>query len=192
MFHKVFDLPVYQSPVASHADTKDSVMREIMQLREDPRCYQQTGNERVYSDYMIADDPSTRKYKDEVIGSVKPNIEEFSREMGAAKIDFGQIWFQRYETNSFHGVHNHWPSLFSAVYYLEFDPQEHKPTAFVNPNKLQVALYRNRNLKFSNKFSPDGSQGDLLIFPGFLDHYAPINVSDKPRTIISFNFDLSA
>ncbi|MBL4721157.1 MAG: hypothetical protein JKY20_08520 [Alphaproteobacteria bacterium] len=116
MLHNIFDLPIYQSPVATHAETKESVMEEIMRLRADPRCYQPSGNERVYSDYMIAEDPSTRKYKDEVIESVKPNIEEFAGLVGGTKLDFGQIWFQRYETHSFHGVHNHWPSLFSTVY----------------------------------------------------------------------------
>lgn len=191
MLHKIFDLPIYLNPVAAHGETKDSVLKEIEKLKEDPRSYNPSGNERVYSDYLFGDEPKARKYKDEVIDSVKPNIEEFMGLVGANQLDFGQIWFQRYETHSFHGVHNHWPSFFSVVYYLEFDPNEHRGTVFANPNRLQIDLYRARNIKLPVAFAPDIKEGDILIFPSFLDHYAPMNVSDKPRTIISFNFDLT-
>lgn len=28
-----------------------------------------------------------------------------------------------------------------------------------------------------------------IVFPGYLDHLVPLCQSDKPRTIVSFNFD---
>ena len=36
-------------------------------------------------------------------------------------------------------------------------------------------------------FNPKVKEGDLFIFPSFILHEAPINTSDEPRTIISFN-----
>lgn len=191
MLQKIFDLPIYQSSVTAHKESKEGVIGEIERLIKDSRSYNLAGNERVYSDYMYGDDPSTRKYKDAVIESIEPNVVAFIKLMGAKEIEFGQIWFQRYETHSFHGAHNHWPSLFSAVYYLEFDPEEHKETVFMNPNRLQIELYQARNINLAHEFSPRAKEGDLVIFPSFLDHYAPMNISEKPRTIISFNFNLN-
>jgi uncharacterized protein (TIGR02466 family) len=186
----MFNLPFYLAPVAAHAATKKSVLREIKRLRQDPRAYTPTVKEQVYTDYMFAEEQSTRKYKDEVIDAIKPNLESFAQSLGAKSINFGQIWFQHYETDSYHGVHNHWPSHFSAVYFLQFDKDHHEGTVLMNPNRLQIEHYRAHGLKFPVTFSPDVKEGDLLFFPSFVDHYAPMNRSNKPRTIVSFNFDL--
>jgi len=140
MMRNTFNLPIYHTPVVAHRESKKSILLEILKLTKDPRSYNPSGNERVYSDYTFGDEPKARKYKDEVIDAVKPNIDEFIGLVGAKQLNFGQIWFQRYETHSFHGPHNHWPSLFSVVYFLEFDPTVHRGTIFANPNKLQIDL----------------------------------------------------
>jgi uncharacterized protein (TIGR02466 family) len=191
MLNSVFGLPIEVSPVAAHAETKQTILTEICKLSQDPRCFSPNPNERVYSDYSIGNDPATRKYRDMVIDSVKPNIENFSSHFAAKELEFGQIWFQRYEVDSFHGMHNHWPSSFSVVYYLEFDNAEHTATVFRNPNHLQIEQYNRRKIEFPKHFVPEVKEGDILFFPSFLDHYVPMNYSAKPRTIISFNFDLT-
>ena len=187
----MFGLPTYLRPVAAHKETKDSVLGEIKKLCQDSRCFIPRSGEQVFTDYMIPSEASARKYKDEVIDSVMPNIEEFSLSMGAKKLNMGQIWFQRYETDFYHGTHNHWPSLFSVIYYLEFDPSEHESTVLMNPNRLHAELYRAQNIQLETSFSPKIKEGDILIFPSFVDHYAPMNKSKMPRTIVSFNFDMS-
>jgi uncharacterized protein (TIGR02466 family) len=190
MLNNVFGLPIDVSPVAAHAKTKDYVLDEIRRISKDPRCFGPSPSERVYSDYAIGNEPSARGYKDVVIESVKPNIEAFAQQLGGKSVDFGQIWFQRYETDSFHGMHNHWPNAFSVVYFLEFDPTQHMATVFRNPNHLQIEQYNKMNIKLPKHFVPKVDEGDILFFPSFLDHYVPMNYSTKPRTIISFNFNL--
>lgn len=191
MLNSIFGLPIDVSPVAAHAATREAILAEIRNLALDPRCFSPSPSERVYSDYKIGNDPATRKYRDMVIESVKPNLTVYGDHLGAKSLDFGQIWFQRSESDSFHGMHNHWPSSFSVVYYLEFDPAEHMATVFRNPNQLQIEQYIARKINLPKHFVPVIKEGDIIFFPSFLDHYAPMNYSKKPRTIVSFNFNLN-
>ena len=41
-----------------------------------------------------------------------------------------------------------------------------------------------------NKIAPPVSEGEILTFPSILLHESPASVSDKQRTIMSFNIPL--
>ena len=140
-------------------------MGEVQKLMSDPRCLTERDNERVFSDYRLGNDPVTRKYRDCVIETVKPNISEFAQGLGARSVQMGGIWFQHYERFSFHNTHTHWPSMFSVVYFVQFDPQEHKPTAFLNPMRLQLQLYEQRKIRAPMEFKPSVTEGTLLNLP---------------------------
>ncbi len=91
-----------------------------------------------------------------------------------------QVWFQKYENNMDHPVHNHGPTGYSSVCFIEYNNNFHKPTTFVSPfgkcTTGEVELYQ-----------PDVEEGDIIFFPSRLLHYAPINLSNKVRIIMSFN-----
>lgn len=189
MNSSIFGLPFYHAPVTAHGKIKHSVLREIDKLKADPRCLTERDNERVYSDYRMGNETATRKYRDTVLESVRPNIAEFVQGIGAKNVQLGSIWFQQYSKYSFHNTHTHWPSLFSVVYYLQFDPKEHRATAFLNPARLQMEHYLDRKIPVSTQFQPDAKEGDIVVFPGYLDHFVPMCRSEKTRTVVSFNFD---
>ena len=50
-------------------------------------------------------------------------------------------------------------------------------------------MYEMRGLCAPSEFKPEVTEGTLIVFPGYLDHLVPLCQSDKPRTIVSFNFD---
>jgi len=85
-----------------------------------------------------------------------------------------QIWFQQYEHQGTHGWHTH-GSNFTGVYYVDLPEGTPKTQLVLNNNVIDV------NIK----------EGDILIFPSFVIHRAPPNKSDKIKTIISFNIDIS-
>jgi hypothetical protein len=91
-----------------------------------------------------------------------------------------QVWFQKYENNMDHTVHNHGPMGFSSVCFIEYSKIFHKPTTFVSPfgNYITGELER---------YEPDVEEGDIIFFPSNLLHYAPTNLSKLTRTIMSFN-----
>lgn len=79
-----------------------------------------------------------------------------------------------------HGVHNHGHSGWSAVLYVEFDPEYHTATKFYSP-------FNNPWSGRLQTFIPPVNEGDLVIFPATISHEALPNESERLRTIISFN-----
>lgn len=89
--------------------------------------------------------------------------------------NIAELWFQQYTTGNTHGWHSH-GSNFTAVYYLEL-PDDSPKTQLVQP--------------FTNKiFDADVKEGDIIVFPSYVVHRAPVVESNTRKTIISFNFDM--
>jgi hypothetical protein len=85
-----------------------------------------------------------------------------------------EIWFQQYLTDSGHGWHTH-SGNFTNVYYLEL-PKNAPKTQLIEPHSGKI-------------FELDVKEGDIVAFPSFILHRAPINRSTERKTIISFNID---
>ena len=98
-------------------------------------------------------------------------------------VDKWQLWSQRYTRGQYHGAHNHGLMNISCVLYVEFDDKEHFPTTFYSP-------FPDPYFGTINKIAPPVSEGEILTFPSILLHESPASVSDKQRTIMSFNIPL--
>jgi hypothetical protein len=109
-------------------------------------------------------------------------IKLFENECGLKFIST-EVWFQKYEQNMNHSVHNHGPFGFSSVCFIEYDKRYHKPTTFVSSfgNYITGELER---------YEPNVEEGDIIFFPANLLHYAPTNLTDKVRIIMSFNLTI--
>jgi len=94
-------------------------------------------------------------------------------ELGYDGFTLNEIWFQQYLNNSEHGWHTH-SSNFTSVYYLELPPDTPK-TQIISPFDQKTIL------------EIEVTEGDILMFPSFVIHKAPINKSQNKKTIISFN-----
>ena len=106
-------------------------------------------------------------------------IKMFENEIGI-NLYSTEVWFQKYEHNMNHAVHNHGATGFSSVCFIEYKKEYHKPTTFISPfgNYITGKLERHE---------PDVDEGNIIFFPSNLLHYAPTNLSDKLRIIMSFN-----
>ena len=82
-------------------------------------------------------------------------------------------WFHQYQKLDYYWWHNHPDCRWSLIYYVQL--AENGPiTEFEN--------------HFGNTIKPDVKEGDIIIFPGWLKHRAPPNLSTETKTILSFNF----
>ena len=106
-------------------------------------------------------------------------IQLFEKEI---KINFysTEVWFQKYENNMSHEVHNHGSTGFSSVCFIEYDTNYHKPTTFISP-------FLNFRSGAVERYEPNVKEGDIIFFPSSLLHYAPLNLSNKVRIVLSFN-----
>jgi len=96
-------------------------------------------------------------------------------ELGFDGFKINEIWYQQYLKKSQHGWHTH-SSNFTSVYYLEL-PADSPKTKLVN------------GFNQSEVIDLDVEEGDIVIFPSFIIHAAPPNMSDQRKTIISYNVD---
>jgi len=108
------------------------------------------------------------------------------------------FWYNCYIDGDHQERHNHCnPSTanphFSAIHYLSFDKNRHEPVTFCDPlgalRCLSVELERINN---PNQFCPEIEEGDLIVFPSYLDHFVKpsIKTPDYPRVTLSFNFHI--
>ena len=108
-----------------------------------------------------------------------------------------EAWLNAYKVNQHQEIHEHLPGHFSCIHYVSYDKEEHSPTIFVNPFR-QVALSNSPDFVGGAAGTPPtwvgqsfvkAEEGDLLIFPSFLEHKVPRQKSDKLRVTLSFNLN---
>ena len=109
-------------------------------------------------------------------------------------VEIQNIWFNVYTDGEYQEYHDHVgtllrPSHFSFIHFLSFDKENHKPPEFRDPlgqiRNLSLELDRNR---CGEVYVPDVKEGDLLMFPSYLQHCVPAwKKTDYPRITISFN-----
>lgn len=125
------------------------------------------------TDWSLADEPN-RGWITGIIPTLMPMLESYAREQELQDVHLNKIWFQQYEKGGEHGWHNHWDN-YSGVYFLD-KPDGAPTTEFINPVTKEIIC-------------PDVKEGQMILFPAFVLHRAPKNVSEQ-RTIISFNFNM--
>jgi hypothetical protein len=90
---------------------------------------------------------------------------------GIPKLKVSNYWFQQYKKGDYHDWHSHEEALFSCVYYVDMADDNPKTTFNLKGKEINIPV----------------SEGQVLIFPGFLPHTSKENKTDKTKTIISFN-----
>ena len=89
-----------------------------------------------------------------------------------------QGWYQQYNTGDTHGWHIHPKTNISAVYCLELE-DSNDSTEFMNYDKGGI-------------FKTESKEGDIIVFPSYIMHRAPVVKSNTRKTTINFNIDLGA
>ena len=88
-----------------------------------------------------------------------------------------------------HAMHSHPNNFLSGVYYVQthegadtinfHDPRPQ--TAIIRPPVTALTAYN------TDQVVVQVSDGTLLVFPAWLPHSVPVNMSDRPRVSVSFN-----
>jgi hypothetical protein len=111
---------------------------------------------------------------------LKPHIQDYLDKLAVAlgyqSAIIDEFWFQQYANGDSHGWHTH-GSNFTGVYYLELDETSPK-TEIIEPSRQ------------NKKIVMDVNEGDILMFPSYVIHRAPVIENDIRKSIVSFNFIL--
>lgn len=119
----------------------------------------------------------SRAWAKALLPSLSNFLQNTALHLGYAGSTIHQLWFQQYVKGDTHGWHVHGCN-FTGVYYVELDPTSPK-TELVVPFKQQSIQV------------PNIKEGDVLIFPSFTVHRAPVLTNDLRKTIVSFNIDFN-
>lgn len=110
------------------------------------------------------------------------------------QLHFTDLWYNVYQDGEYQEIHDHLSSKvnnahFSFIHFLCFDSEEHQPPEFHDPLKMMrhLSLEMDSN-DCGDVFAPPIEEGDLLMFPSYLQHCVPpIAKTKNPRITISFN-----
>ena len=102
-------------------------------------------------------------------------------------------WYSVYKNNEYQEWHDHMPSTLSAIHFLNFK-EEHKAPIFEDPLKrLKSIINRtalNKDLSSSFRYTPEVEEGDIIIFPSYLQHTVPAGKYNSHRVTISLNLNV--
>lgn len=168
------NLDIFQFPVVNHSDVKGEILRLIGATRSSNLCAQ---SEMVTNSDWGTPRDASRPYVPLVIKTLYPILENFRAEMSAARWNWENIWFQQYENSGdFHDWHIHSGTMFGVVYYIEL-PQGAPPTEFYLGGK---------------SFTPDATEGDVIVFPSALFHRSSPNQGAGRKTVVALNINIDA
>ena len=101
------------------------------------------------------------------------------------------MWFNVNPPGGYQGRHHHSKNILGGTYYIDVPPDSGK-IAFFDPNPF--AYLHNQDPPAMHMLIPDFKvitrEGDLLIWPGWMDHEISVNkTKDKNRITISFGIN---
>lgn len=135
----------------------------------------------------------------EELDSIKQHIlssaQELHNKIGlSGELELTKSWFSINRKNSYHGIHQHCPDLWSGVYYLQAD-QDDACINFINSNIMNTNWpFKSPKTQLTDYNSSEKickvSGGMLLLFPSYLYHHVSQQTTDKERVTIAFNLNL--
>lgn len=132
------------------------------------------GDETVVSNYQGANNQCAL-----IQTILEDEIKLFNRQLNC-NAQIVRAWFEQADNSMFHPPHTHGHGGWSAVLFLDYNPEHHTPTIFISPF--------NHFIDGSQlQYRPECKEGDLILFPSMLLHYTLPNTSNVRRTVCSFN-----
>ena len=102
-------------------------------------------------------------------------------------------WYSVYKNNEYQEWHDHMPSTLSAIHFLNFK-EEHKAPMFEDPLKGAKSIINhtalNEKLSKPIRYTPEVEEGDIILFPSYLQHAVPAAEYDTHRVTIALNLNV--
>lgn len=165
-----FNAPIIVSKLEAHQKIKRDVLDAIDQMGRIPRITDNGREKLSHTDWHLSED-TPRTYWDIVSPHINDINASISSRLQYASYFVSNFWFQWYEQGDYHKFHTHPICTFSNVYYVQLTNSNPKTQFLLNGQVFEIAV----------------TEGDVLTFPSFLAHEAPVNKSSTPKVVIAFN-----
>lgn len=174
MLYPVIHFPISIKPLKEHTQIKQQVIDAIS--RQDRVEHMIAFNSNIIRcDWSTSRHDVNREWLKSIDYPLNIHINEWCNIMGYQTFNITEIWFQQYATGGKHAWHTH-GNNFTSVYYVHL-PEGSPQTEWINPVTKDIHTF-------------DVQEGDIIIFPSWVIHRAPVNNSEETKTIISWNMDV--
>ena len=180
MIHSIQPLPILQE------EFPFSVSEEFLATVK--MDYKEANNNYFSKNNQILDLPELESLKT----AVELKLKEFQTNVVCIEQELyiTDSWIAETVSGGWHAVHNHPNSLFSGVIYLQ--TPSNSSIWFQYENNLFKWFnfqytYTNRNEFNADSICVKVKEGDIVIFPSWLNHSVDINYNEKSRIILGFN-----
>lgn len=112
-------------------------------------------------------------YVEPIVDNVRKKVQEHFGYINST-VKLVNYWFQQYAKGDYHKWHAHNASNFSCVYYVDLADDNPSTSIRMNKKEFEIPI----------------KEGEVLIFPSFLEHTSKENKSNKTKTVIPFNLDV--
>ena len=177
-----FEIPVYVSHLENHEEFK-SELQELLDSIDAPEI-KVKGSPIAKSSYGKA--ALNQKWHPLFMKVAESHLVELFTQLNTPQWEIRQMWFQTYEAGNLHRAHTHGGYTWANVYYLDL-PNPELGTAFYHPARHWVELRGHLKSDSPPVLRPEIREGDIVTFPGYLEHEAPLLTGNDTKTIISFN-----
>jgi len=192
---ELFPVTVFQSQVKNNDLLKSILVKNILNNTENLEIPETWTTDKILTSF--SEEPDIIKNNKILLENTYLDCisEIFDREV---EVDIKNIWYNVYLNGEYQEDHDHLggifnPIHFSFIHFLCFDKLDHKPPEFRDP----LSQLRNLSLELdSNKcgevYIPQINEGDLLMFPSYLQHSVPAGKKTSyPRITLSFNISVT-
>ncbi|NBO23527.1 hypothetical protein EBU94_09365 [bacterium] len=168
------DFPYVITRFLKHKQLKKPLLNAIKQ-QDFSGIHDSLRKEFIYKTDWYTDSKVTREYLKILYDPITNHMYEVFNTLKHENPVYQSFWFTQYKKNNTFGRHQHRQTSWVSIYYLDMS------------NNTPVTHFEN---VFDNDiFVPNIAEGDIITFPGFVWHYSPENLSNKSKTVISFNVE---
>jgi len=178
----LFSIPIYITKVPNHEHIKTVVSNNIEQ-QGTPKTWNCSVNSSFGTSYFWLCD---------LLDNYNFLYDEFFYKL-KCKVDISitDAWYNDYSVGDFQEQHHHLPADFSCIHYVQLN-SKHQGTTFVNPNRLLNS--NNKVLKhiYPETFTPYVTEGDVIIFPSYMEHFVKKQQIEDRRITLSWNLKIKS
>lgn len=166
-----FGLPLFKTKAPDHAESK----LKIIDCVEKGAMYgiRSKGINLTSCDWHVID--AKKEYWKYSQSDIYDHVSQVAVDLNFAEWSIGDNWYQYYKEGDFHDWHVHGNCMFVGVYYVKLNGDHPKILFKWNGKEYAVPV----------------EEGDIITFPSFLHHKAPINKTQDSKLILSFNVDFN-
>jgi uncharacterized protein (TIGR02466 family) len=185
----LFPVPVFGGEFGGAEELRKALLPELKAIESNdtnPRGYSANGYTNYNPTINIIDNPMLVDLREFIVESVI----QANNTIGLKNnVIFSGSWFSINRMYSTHLPHNHIPSTWSGVYYVQATDED-APLTFIDKNKecsWPWANNKEMTVYSTPHFSITPKTGRLIIFPAYLTHMVDEQKVDAERIAISFN-----